>query len=57
MIFPDEYKYVGISRAIPEDAEDRRIYFLTKYLIVEDTVDGEVSYSLYSVKNTGEHLL
>jgi len=57
MIFPDEYKYVGMSRAIPEDADDRRIYFLTKYLIVEDTVDGEESYSLYSVKNTGEHLL
>ncbi|KXS44466.1 MAG: hypothetical protein AWU59_540 [Methanolobus sp. T82-4] len=57
MIFPDEYKYVGMSRAIPEDAEDRRIYFLTKYLIVEDTVDGEENYSLYSVKSTGEQFL
>lgn len=57
MIFPDEYKYVGMSRAIPEDADDRRIYFLTKYLIVEDTVDGEENYSLYSVKSTGEQLL
>jgi len=57
MIFPDEYKYVGMSKAIPEDADDRRIYFLTKYLIVEDAVDGKASYSLYHVKNTGEHLL
>ncbi|TGC08017.1 DUF7714 family protein [Methanolobus halotolerans] len=57
MIFPDEYKYVGMNRAIPEDADDRRIYFLTKYLIVEDIVEGETGYSLYSVQNTGEQLL
>ncbi|QLC50641.1 hypothetical protein HWN40_10580 [Methanolobus zinderi] len=57
MIFPDEYKYVGMSRAIPEDADDKRIYFLTQYLIVEDTVDDVEKYSLYSVENTGEQLL
>ena len=53
MIFPDEYKYVGHSRELPED-DDRRIYFLTKYLIVEHC-DG--SYSLYAVKHKGEDLL
>ncbi|MEZ5334879.1 MAG: hypothetical protein R2741_06420 [Methanolobus sp.] len=53
MIFPDEYKYVGHSRELPED-DDRRIYFLTKYLIVENC-DG--TYSLYDVKHQGEDLL
>ncbi|WP_292468779.1 hypothetical protein [Methanolobus sp.] len=55
MIFPDEYKYVGHSREIP-DGDDRRIYFLTKYLIVEHC-DNENSYSLYEVRHLGNDLL
>lgn len=57
MIFPDEYKYVGMTKSIPEDFDDKRIYFLTKYMIVEDAVNDEVSYSIYSVENTGDQLL
>lgn len=52
MIFPDEYKYVGYSREIPE-SEDRRVYFLSRYLIIESH-DG---YSLFEVKHKGEELL
>lgn len=55
MIFPDEYKYVGHSREIPE-GEDRRIYFLTKYLIVEHCGDSN-NYSLFEVTHKGEDLL
>ncbi|WMW22212.1 hypothetical protein RE476_12700 [Methanolobus mangrovi] len=55
MIFPDEYKHIGHSREIP-DGKDRRIYFLTKYLIVENC-DSESSYSLYEVTHQGGELL
>ncbi len=55
MIFPDEYKHVGHSREIA-DGRDRRIYFLTKYLIVENC-DTESSYSLYEVTHQGDELL
>ncbi|WP_319509138.1 hypothetical protein [uncultured Methanolobus sp.] len=55
MIFPDEYKHVGHSREIA-DGKDRRIYFLTKYLIVENC-DTESSYSLYEVTHQGDELL
>ncbi|WP_094226519.1 DUF7714 family protein [Methanolobus psychrotolerans] len=55
MIFPDEYKYVGHSREIPQ-GNDRRIYFLTKYLIVEHC-GSDKRYSLYEVKNLGDDLL
>jgi hypothetical protein len=55
MIFPDEYKNVGHSREI-SDGRDRRIYFLTKYMIVENC-DTESSYSLYEVTHQGDELL
>nr|WP_321496429.1 hypothetical protein [uncultured Methanolobus sp.] len=54
MIFPDEYKHVGHSKATPA-GEDRRIYFLTKYLIVENCETG--NYSLFEVEHQGEGLL
>ncbi|WP_091938074.1 DUF7714 family protein [Methanolobus profundi] len=54
MIFPDEYKYVGHSRHLPDD-NDKRIYFLTKYLIVENC--DRDSYSLYEVVHEGDDLL
>lgn len=58
MIFPLEYKNVGVTRPVPEDA-DRRIYFLTEYMIEEDcsAEDGSYSYSLYKVTKTGDQLL
>ncbi len=55
MIFPDEYKYVGHSREL-SDGEDRRIYFLTKYLIVEHC-NSDKDYSLYEVEHQGNDLL
>ncbi|WP_340819095.1 hypothetical protein [Methanolobus sp. WCC4] len=56
MIFPDEYKYVGHSRHLP-DGSDKRIYFLTKYLIVENEKCDNGSYSLYEVVHQGDELL
>ncbi|MCQ6963211.1 DUF7714 family protein [Methanolobus chelungpuianus] len=58
MIFPPEYKNVGLTHPMPADA-DRRIYFLTEYMIEEDcsTEDGNCSYSLYKVIKTGDQLL
>ncbi len=55
MIFPDEYKRVGHSREL-HDGEDKRIYFLTKYMIVEHC-DDEKSYTLYEVNHHGDNLL
>lgn len=58
MIFPPEYKNVGVTRPVPEDA-DRRIYFLTEYMIEEDCSEkgGSYSYSLYKVIKKGDQLL
>lgn len=53
MIFPLEYKHVGYSREL-DDRDDRRIYFLTKYLIVEHC---DKSYSLYRAVHQGNDLL
>jgi hypothetical protein len=58
MIFPDEYKYVGLSKALVKDAKEP-IYFLTDYLIVEteNFASGKTEYSVYSVKKKGDGLL
>lgn len=58
MIFPLEYKNVGVTHPVPEDA-DRRIYFLTEYMIEEDCSEkgGSYSYSLYKVIKKGDQLL
>ncbi|HII03042.1 TPA: hypothetical protein HA351_15785 [Methanosarcinaceae archaeon] len=58
MIFPDEYKCVGVSKALPEGVEEP-IYFLTEYLIVEkeDIKSGSTEYSVYYVKKSGNELL
>lgn len=61
MIFPEEYKYVGVSKALSEGREEP-IYFLTEYLIIEkEHLDKgkaeEPEYSVYQVKKSGEGLL
>lgn len=58
MIFPLEYKNIGVTRPVPENA-DKRIYFLTEYMIEEDcsAEDGSCLYSLYKVVKTGDQLL
>ena len=57
MIFPEEYKYVGVTRIHPGDAEDEPVYFLSRYLIVEQITDIDKEYSVYRVEHTGEELL
>ncbi|WP_445475036.1 DUF7714 family protein [Methanococcoides methylutens] len=58
MIFPDEYKCVGVTGIHPDDAEENIIYFLSEYMIVEDSVgDDDVEYSIYHVTKQGDDLL
>jgi hypothetical protein len=58
MIFPDEYKYVGVTKSLCSRAEEP-IYFLTDYLIVEREKNeiGSIDYEVYYVKKSGEGLL
>ena len=57
MIFPDEYKNVGVTHIRPEEGKGNKIYFLTDYLVAEKTEDYGIEYSLYHVKKSGEELL
>ncbi|MBN2488216.1 MAG: hypothetical protein JXA98_04235 [Methanosarcinaceae archaeon] len=58
MIFPDEYKYVGVTTIHPDEAQDNTIYFLTKYMLVEQENNScTTEYSLYHVTKSGEGLL
>jgi len=58
MIFPDEYKYVGVTKGLPTGTE-QLIYFLTEYLIEErenpETRNPE--YAVYHVKKSGDGFL
>lgn len=58
MIFPDEYKHVGITKSVCSGTEEP-IYFLTDYLITEreNSETGSVEYGIYHVKMSGEGLL
>lgn len=58
MIFPDEYKYVGVTKALPAGTE-QLIYFLTEYLIEEreNPETGSSEYAVYHVKKSGEGFL
>lgn len=53
MIFPADYKSVGVTRTDPTEQIGRPIYFTTEYLIVE--LPG--TYKIYMVKSEGEGLL
>lgn len=58
MIFPDEYKYVGVTGIHPDEAKENTIYFLTEYMLVEQEKNsGTMEYSLYHVTKSGEGLL
>ncbi len=57
MIFPEEYKYVGVTRIHPDDAHKEPVYFLSRYLIVEQLTDIGNEYAIYRVEHTGEELL
>lgn len=57
MIFPDEYKYVGVTKIHPDDAHEEPVYFLSRYIIVEQMTDIGKDYSIYRVEHTGEDLL
>lgn len=58
MIFPDEYKHVGVTKKIPAGTEEL-IYFLTEYLIEEkeNSETGSSEYSVYRVRKSGDGLL
>ncbi|MHC1756968.1 MAG: hypothetical protein AB9861_16335 [Methanosarcina sp.] len=58
MIFPDEYKHVGVTKALPAGTEEL-IYFLTEYLIEEreNPETGSSEYTIYRVRNSGDGLL
>lgn len=58
MIFPDEYKHVGMTKSFCPGTEEP-IYFLTDYLIAEqeNPQTGGFEYAVYHVKKTGEGLL
>jgi hypothetical protein len=53
MIFPSDYKSVGVTRSDPAERIGLPIYFSTEYL-VSDLPSG---YSVYRVKSKGEGLL
>ena len=58
MIFPDEYKHVGVTKSLCPGAEEP-IYFLTEYLISEreNPQTGSSDYAVYYVRKGGEGLL
>ena len=58
MIFPDEYKHVGMTKSFCPGAEEP-IYFLTDYLIAEkeNLQTSNSEYAVYHVIKTGEGLL
>jgi hypothetical protein len=58
MIFPDEYKHVGVTKSKCEGTEEP-IYFLTDYLITEEKnpETGKAEYGVYHVMKSGEGLL
>lgn len=53
MIFPADYKSVGVTRTDPTERIGGTIYFTTEYLIVEMSS----GYRIYKVKSEGEGLL
>ncbi|MGB9928301.1 MAG: DUF7714 family protein [Methanosarcina sp.] len=56
MIFPEEYKNVGVAKGLRQNDP---IYFLTDYLIVEseNPENKSFEYSIYFVEKNGEGLL
>lgn len=57
MIFPEEYKNVGVTKSLYSEPGGL-IYFLTEYLIVEnETPSGIPEYAVYSVEKSGEGFL
>jgi hypothetical protein len=58
MIFPNEYKHVGVTKALCADSKEP-IYFLTDYLIVEkqNFQNGNCEYAVYHVEKSGDELL
>ncbi|WP_214044343.1 hypothetical protein [Methanomethylovorans sp.] len=57
MIFPEEYKYVGVTKVHPDDAHEEPVYFLSRYIIVEQPMGAEQGYSIFQIEHTGEELL
>ncbi|MDI9394679.1 MAG: hypothetical protein QM426_04355 [Euryarchaeota archaeon] len=57
MIFPYEYKYVGVTKALPAGTGEL-IYFLTDYLVEErENPETGSEYAVYLVRKSGDGLL
>lgn len=54
MIFPQEYKHVGVTHIHPDEDSKEPIYFLTHYMLVEKCNGNKW---LYQVEHSGEGLL
>ncbi|MBP2029971.1 hypothetical protein J2755_000905 [Methanohalophilus levihalophilus] len=57
MIFPQEYKHVGMTHISPEESENEPVYFLSQYIIVNKPEGASKKYWLYEVQHEGEGLL
>ncbi len=57
MIFPQEYKHVGVTHIPPEKGENEPIYFLSQYMIVNQCECEDKKYWLYEVQHSGDGLL
>ncbi|MGP8331117.1 MAG: DUF7714 family protein [Methanosarcinaceae archaeon] len=58
MIFPDEYKNVGVTSINPDDGRGNQVYFLSDYIIVEQKLDNNTNdYSIYQVTKSGDGLM
>ncbi|MEA1984545.1 MAG: hypothetical protein U9N13_02715 [Euryarchaeota archaeon] len=57
MLFPDEYKYVGVTDIHPDEAEDDAIYFLSEYMVVERPLDEGIECSVFYVEKEGTGFL
>ena len=58
MIFPKEYKYIGVSNHLKSSNNINNIYFLSKYVIEMNMNNkNEMSYRIIKVIHEGKDIL
>ena len=55
MIFPEEYKYVGVSNTLKK--ENNKIYFLSRYVIEINNKKDEYTYKIIEIEHEGKEIL
>lgn len=55
MIFPEEYKVIGISDINDSNYNNKNIYFLSKYII--EMNEEKNQYKIVKVKHSGKEIL